>query len=93
MGSDNNRCLSALKNYLEAEHMDKKKTSYDTSDFILENVKDIPQQMNGSDCGMFACTFAEFLTRNAKITFSQEHMPYLRKKMVVEIIEGDLLIK
>ncbi|KAJ8920906.1 hypothetical protein NQ315_015699 [Exocentrus adspersus] len=68
-------------------------SSFDTSDFILENVKDIPQQMNGSDCGMFACTFAEFLTRNAKITFSQDHMPYLRKKTILEIITGELLIK
>lgn len=93
MGSDNDRCLAALKNYLEAEHMDKKKTPYDTSGFTFENVKNIPQQMNGSDCGMFACTFAEFLSRNAKITFCQEHMPYLRKKMVIEILEGELLIK
>lgn len=93
MGSDNDRCLGALKNYLEAEHMDKKKSPYDTSGFTLENVKDIPQQMNGSDCGMFACTFAEFISRGAKISFSQEHMPYLRKKMVVEILEGQLLIQ
>lgn len=93
MGAPNNRCLTALKKYLEAEYMDKKKSSYNTQDFILENVKDIPQQMNGSDCGMFACTFAEFISRNAKITFSQEHMPYLRKKMVVEIIKGELLIR
>ncbi|VEN33986.1 unnamed protein product [Callosobruchus maculatus] len=93
MGSSNDRCLEALRHYLEAEHMDKKKTAFDTSDFTLENVKDIPQQMNGSDCGMFSCTFAEFLTRDAKITFSQEHMPYLRNKMVLEIITGELLCK
>ncbi|CAH0557369.1 unnamed protein product [Brassicogethes aeneus] len=93
MGSTNNRCLDALRNYLEFEHSDKKKSPLDTSDFKLENVKDIPQQMNGSDCGMFSCTFAEFLTRNSKITFSQEDMPYLRKKMVVEIMTGELLIK
>jgi len=34
-------------------------------------VQDIPQQMNGSDCGMFACKFAEYVTRDARITFSQ----------------------
>lgn len=72
--------------------MDKKGSKYDTSDFSLENMEDIPQQMNGSDCGMFSCTFAEFITRNAKITFKQEDMPYLRKKMVVEIMSGELLI-
>ncbi|CAG9835228.1 unnamed protein product [Diabrotica balteata] len=93
MGNSNDKCLNAIKGYLEKEHLDKKKSVLDTSDFELENVTDIPQQMNGSDCGMFACTFAEFTTRNAAITFSQEHMPYLRKKMVVEILAGELLIK
>ncbi|CAH2004404.1 unnamed protein product [Acanthoscelides obtectus] len=93
MGGSNDRCLRALKQYLEAEHLDKKKTPFDTSDFTLENVKDIPQQMNGSDCGMFSCTFAEYLTRDAKITFSQENMPYFRNKMVFEIVTGELLIK
>ncbi|XP_018324219.1 ubiquitin-like-specific protease ESD4 [Agrilus planipennis] len=92
MGGSNRRCLDALLNYLQAEHMDKKKTKYDVSNWELESVKDIPQQMNGSDCGMFSCTFAEFLTRDAKITFSQEDMPYLRRKMVLEIITGVLLI-
>ncbi|XP_060518613.1 uncharacterized protein LOC132697273 [Cylas formicarius] len=93
MGSSNDRCLQALRNYLEAEHLDKKKCEFDTTNFTLINREDIPQQMNGSDCGMFSCTFAEFITRNAKITFSQEDMPYLRKKMVVEILSGELLIK
>ncbi|XP_028129376.2 sentrin-specific protease 1 [Diabrotica virgifera virgifera] len=93
MGNSNDRCLNAIKKYLEKEHLDKKKSELDTSDFELENVTDIPQQMNGSDCGMFACTFAEFTTRNASITFCQEHMPYLRKKMVVEILAQELLIK
>ncbi|KAK9878423.1 hypothetical protein WA026_022063 [Henosepilachna vigintioctopunctata] len=93
MGSSNHKCLSSLRRYLEAEHLDKKKTSYDTSDYNLECVKDIPQQMNGSDCGMFSCTFAEFYSRGAKFIFKQEDMPYLRSKMVVEIITGELLIK
>ena len=26
-------------------------------------LQDIPQQMNGSDCGMFACKFSEYLSR------------------------------
>ncbi|KAL1490382.1 hypothetical protein ABEB36_013091 [Hypothenemus hampei] len=93
MGSPNNKCLDALRRYLEAEHLDKKGISYNTSEFTLENMENIPQQMNGSDCGMFSCTFAEFISRNAKITFGQEDMPYLRKKMIVEIMTGELLIK
>lgn len=92
MGGSNRQCLEALLEYLVEEHKDKKKASYDVSDWQLENMKDIPQQMNGSDCGMFSCTFAEYLTRDAKLTFSQQDMPYFRRKMVVEIMESRLLI-
>ena len=35
--------------------MDKKRQTFDVSDFESVIVRDIPQQMNGSDCGMFAC--------------------------------------
>lgn len=92
MGSPNERCLQLLLDYLSDEHLDKKKADFDTTGWKLESVRDIPQQMNGSDCGMFSCTFAEFLTRNEKITFSQQDMPYLRRKMVLEILKGELLI-
>lgn len=92
MGRSNDKCLKILYNYLQQEHLDKKRAEYDMSEWEMSNVKKIPQQMNGSDCGMFACTFAEFLTRDAKITFTQEDMPYLRRKMAVEILEGRLLI-
>ena len=33
--------------------------------------RDIPQQLNGSDCGMFACKYAEYISRDAPITFTQ----------------------
>ncbi|VDK47313.1 unnamed protein product [Gongylonema pulchrum] len=47
--------------------------------------------MNGSDCGMFACKFAEYASRRARISFSQEHMPYFRERMVYEICRQRLL--
>ena len=43
MGSDKNEILKVLLNYLEQEHMDKKKSPFDTSGFEMENVKDIPR--------------------------------------------------
>uniref|UniRef100_A0A1Y1KKI8 Ubiquitin-like protease family profile domain-containing protein n=1 Tax=Photinus pyralis TaxID=7054 RepID=A0A1Y1KKI8_PHOPY len=93
MGNPNNRCLHALRKYLKAEHLDKKGEEYDVNDWVLENVSDIPQQMNGSDCGVFSCTYAEFLTRKAGLNFSQENMPYLRRKMILEILNGELIIQ
>ena len=59
--------------------------------FTTELVKDIPQQENGSDCGMFTCKFAEYLSRDADISFSQDDMPYFRKRMVYEIVRADLM--
>ena len=91
MGGRNVDCLKALKAYLEAESLDKLKTPLDTSQWQLDCVQDIPQQMNGSDCGMFACKFAEYISRRAAITFQQKDMPYFRRRMVYEIVTQKLI--
>ncbi|VDN60599.1 unnamed protein product [Dracunculus medinensis] len=44
-----------------------------------------------SDCGVFVCKFAEFISRRADIIFTQEHMPYYRQRMVYEICRQKLL--
>lgn len=92
MGGRNQPCLDALMQYLRDEHKDKKGSSFDDGGWKAESLKDIPQQMNGSDCGMFACTFAEFSCRNAPYSFSQAHMPYLRRKAALEILKAKLLL-
>ncbi|CAH0726248.1 unnamed protein product, partial [Brenthis ino] len=92
MGAANAPCLAALLQYLRDEHRDKRGRPFDDSGWTTQNLKDIPQQMNGSDCGMFACTFAEFSCRDAPYSFSQAHMPYLRKKAALEILQGRLLL-
>ena len=91
MGSDKTDILKKLLEYLKQEHMDKKKSEFDTSGFKLENVKDIPRQMNGSDCGMFTLKYAEYLSRNAGITFTQEDMPYFRRRIVYEIVNNKVI--
>lgn len=91
MGAPNNPVLTALANYLKEESLDKKKCEFDMSDWKLENVRDIPQQENGSDCGVFSCMYAEFVTRNRPIVFTQQHMIYFRMKMLYEICTGKML--
>ncbi|TKR77351.1 hypothetical protein L596_018345 [Steinernema carpocapsae] len=91
MLGNNPMALSALKEYLEQEAKDKKKEVIDTSGWKLETRKDIPRQMNGSDCGMFACKFAEYASRRAPINFTQHHMPYFRQRMVHEICTKRLM--
>ncbi|XP_070210929.1 sentrin-specific protease 1-like isoform X2 [Littorina saxatilis] len=91
MGGTNNQCLNAVRQYLADESAEKNKGQLDLSEWSAEIVKDIPQQMNGSDCGMFSCMYAETLTRGAKITFTQKDMPYFRRRMVYEILKKKLL--
>ena len=71
MGGTNTECVQALKKWLQAESLDKKKSEFPMTDWSLQMAKDIPQQMNGSDCGMFSCKYAEYISRKAKINFSQ----------------------
>ncbi|XP_047117790.1 sentrin-specific protease 1-like isoform X1 [Schistocerca piceifrons] len=92
MGGNNDVCLQLLWNYLGSEKMDKKQQKFDYDGWKTENVKRIPQQMNGSDCGVFSCTYAEFICRNAAFRFSQKDMPYFRRKMVYEILSKELMM-
>ncbi|XP_057637891.1 sentrin-specific protease 2-like [Chionomys nivalis] len=53
--------------------------------------EEIPQQLNGSDCGVFTCKYADYISRDQPATFSQQHMPIFRKRMVWEILHSHLL--
>nr|VZI07641.1 unnamed protein product [Spirometra erinaceieuropaei] len=93
MGGGNDHCLDILLEYLDAECQDKLKKSLDGLDKWKKiNTKNsVPQQENGCDCGVFLCTFAEFLSRGAEFTFSQADMPQIRQRMMYEILTQQLL--
>ncbi|EEC03135.1 sentrin/sumo-specific protease, putative [Ixodes scapularis] len=91
MGGSNAKCHKVLRQYLQDESRDKRATDLVLSDWTFEAVKDIPLQKNNSDSGMFALKYAEYITRDAKITFDQMHMPYFRRRMVYEILTKKLL--
>uniref|UniRef100_A0A1A9W530 Ubiquitin-like protease family profile domain-containing protein n=1 Tax=Glossina brevipalpis TaxID=37001 RepID=A0A1A9W530_9MUSC len=88
MGLSNPSILKDLKQYLKKEAIDKCK---EPIHFTLESVSNTPRQINDSDCGVISCIIAEYVTRNKSITFSGQHMKYFRKKMILEIIQGELL--
>lgn len=93
MGGNNDEACRILFEYLQQESKDKKGKVMDTSGWSLHSKKrnEIPQQMNGSDCGMFTCKYADYITKDRPITFTQKHMPYFRRKMVWEIVNRKLL--
>lgn len=93
MGGLNNEACRILLQYLKQESIDKKRKEFDTNGWQLFSKKsqEIPQQMNGSDCGMFACKYADCITKDRPINFTQQHMPYFRKRMAWEILHRKLL--
>ncbi|XP_058414380.1 sentrin-specific protease 1 isoform X1 [Diceros bicornis minor] len=93
MGGINNEACRILLQYLKQESIDKKRKEFDTNGWQLFSKKsqEIPQQMNGSDCGMFTCKYADCITKDRPINFTQQHMPYFRKRMVWEILHRKLL--
>uniref|UniRef100_A0A1A8M391 SUMO1/sentrin specific peptidase 1 n=1 Tax=Nothobranchius pienaari TaxID=704102 RepID=A0A1A8M391_9TELE len=93
MGGSNDEACQILFDYLQQESKDKKGKEMDTSGWTLHSKKpsEIPQQMNGSDCGMFTCKYADYITKDKPITFTQKHMPYFRRRMVWEIVNHNLL--
>lgn len=91
LGGRNFECLKKLLNYLLLEHLSKKKLDFDPTGWTLMNVKDCPKQLNCWDCGVFVCTYAEYLARDAPFNFSQKDMNHFRKKMKYEIKHNNLL--
>ncbi|MBN3296176.1 SENP1 protease, partial [Amia calva] len=93
MGGSNDEACKILLHYLQQESQDKRGKNLDTSDWVLQSKRrnEIPQQMNGSDCGMFTCKYADYITKDKPITFTQKHMPYFRRRMVWEILNRKLL--
>ncbi|XP_026529727.1 sentrin-specific protease 1 [Notechis scutatus] len=93
MGGSNSEACKILLQYLKQESLDKKRKEFDTNGWMLlcKRSQEIPQQMNGSDCGMFACKYADCITKDKPINFTQQLMPYFRKRMVWEILHRKLL--
>ncbi|KAL5035087.1 hypothetical protein BDV3_004546 [Batrachochytrium dendrobatidis] len=88
---DNYLCLELLRDYLIQESNDKKKKQLDLDNWENWIPKNIPTQQNGYDCGVFTCTFMEFLSRQAPFTFSQEDMGLIRRRIAYEILTMNLL--
>lgn len=92
MGRMNLGILRKLREYTEAEHLDKKGKPLDTADWTDYSNPKTPQQSNGWDCGVFSSQFIESLSRKGgQFDFTQKNMAYLRHKMVAEIKKGEFI--
>lgn len=80
------KILTHLRKYIQDESMDKKKTPFNVDSFKDYQRKDIPQQKNGYDCGMFCCKYTSYLSQDFEINFSQKHMKLFRKRLCLAIL-------
>ncbi|XP_062907599.1 sentrin-specific protease 2-like [Mobula hypostoma] len=93
MGQWNDNVCWTLLQYLQEESRNKKGHQLDSSEWVLRSMRshEVPQQLNGSDCGVFVCKYADYIARDEQITFTQHDIPYFRMKMVWEILHKKLL--
>jgi Ulp1 family protease len=69
---------------------DKSTTSYEFKQKLqnlkLINEKSMPYQTNSSDCGVFVCKYAEYLSIDKIFDFNQKDMKYFRQKIQLRIL-------
>ncbi|EEB89566.1 hypothetical protein MPER_12319 [Moniliophthora perniciosa FA553] len=72
-----------LRQYLDAEHRNKKKTPFDFTGWEDYSTNDAPQQENGYDCGVFTCHFWNRSLEGKHLSIlHQKDIPYLRRRMI-----------
>ncbi|ETW01166.1 hypothetical protein H310_06766 [Aphanomyces invadans] len=85
------QCLDVLFKYLHDESQHKKNTVFDSTGWeLVATTNDTPQQGNSFDCGVFTCMFADFLSRDLPLTFSQRDMKFYRRRMVLRMVQGSI---
>lgn len=86
LGGKEHEIVESLAKYVADEYDNKLKEKIDTSEWTRRSPDDIPKQLNGCDCGVFALMFAEYQSRDAPFTFDQRHMEYFRVKVLADIM-------
>ncbi|KAF7459003.1 Ulp1 protease family, C-terminal catalytic domain-containing protein [Cryptosporidium felis] len=80
-----------LNRYIQDEHLDKRKSEFPKKLEHFRIFKEpVPQQNNGSDCGVFTCMFAECLSDNRSFDFDPERIDEIREIMLIECIKNSI---
>jgi len=81
--------LKGLLQYLKDEWKAKKGGEMDVSEWkLVACTKDTPQQLNGFDCGVFTCMFADFVTKDCEPVFQQQHITQCRDRIALSIMKN-----
>ena len=55
---------------------------------LVTCTSDTPRQTNCFDCGVFTCMFADFLSMDYPLSFTQEHATRYRERIALSILQG-----
>lgn len=82
LGGTNPTCLQYLRRYVEDEvraHRPERLAALAIDSWREINVKAIPQQNNGSDCGVFTLKFADYASENRPFTFTYKSVQHTKR--------------
>ena len=94
---DRTAYLDSLKLYLkdEAEKLEKLGTvvpgelrDLDSWELIDADPKNTPQQTNAFDCGVYTCTFAEYVGQGLGLRFSQKDIVHFRQRITYSLLHA-----
>ncbi|XP_027015823.1 sentrin-specific protease 2 [Tachysurus fulvidraco] len=93
MGQRHDDICNMILMYIKEECEVKKGKGLEILKWTVTSLRatEVPQQKNGSDCGVFVCKYADYIARGRPFTFRQCHMSYFRKVMIWEILNQKLL--
>ena len=89
---------SQMLTYVDEEHQKKRGSPFDFTGWESKiYIGDCPQQNNIHDCGVFTAQFMRCLAlrerhdADIEFDFDQSDMPYLRKRMILDILNKEIL--
>jgi sentrin-specific protease 1 len=90
-GGNGERYTRDIFQYIKDEHQDKLKAPLPDADswtLISRTTSDTPRQRNGYDCGVFVCTFADFIAQGLPLYFGQDDLPRCRQRIALALLGG-----
>lgn len=94
MGGSGRVYLQALLQYLDDEHKSKKNCPLPDRDQweLVSTRPETPRQRNGYDCGVFTCMFADFVSKDCPLVFTQDHIHQCRHRIALSIMKGKAIM-
>jgi sentrin-specific protease 1 len=91
LGGSGMRYLQVLLQYLQDEHLDKRKSPMKSPELwtLVPCTAETPRQQNGYDCGVFTCLFADWISMDRSLEkLSEKEMLMYRDYIALSILDG-----